>query len=174
MDVIRIDESWYARPSHVDRERVSAGGVVVRLDRGNLLVLLVREIESGGRMLDGYVLPKGGVQDGESLEEGAMREVEEETGIRELTLLGKLAMNEHLDALREVWAYNHYFLFLTQQKSGTILDDKHHFDPGWFPIESPPPMCWPDERRLLEERRTECYDLVIAHQNPKKRKKYFM
>lgn len=51
---------------------VSAGGVVVF---GNTLLLL--------KKFNGdYVLPKGRVEKGESLEEAALREVEEESGVK--------------------------------------------------------------------------------------------
>jgi hypothetical protein len=38
-----IDESWYVRPAQVSRERISAGGVVVRAHAGEPLVALARE-----------------------------------------------------------------------------------------------------------------------------------
>ena len=37
-----IDDSWYVRP-HAVPERVGAGGVVVRVEAGKLLVALVTE-----------------------------------------------------------------------------------------------------------------------------------
>ena len=51
----------------------AAGGVVVRDGR----VLLIHRPEYGD-----WSLPKGKLHDGESWEEGALREVEEETGLR--------------------------------------------------------------------------------------------
>jgi 8-oxo-dGTP diphosphatase len=51
----------------------AAGGVVVR----DGLVLLVHRPE-----YDDWSLPKGKLADGETWEEGALREVEEETGLR--------------------------------------------------------------------------------------------
>ncbi len=57
--------------------RIAAGGVVINEDG----MILVREPLNH---FDGYVwsLPKGGVDAGESDEQGALREVEEETGVR--------------------------------------------------------------------------------------------
>jgi 8-oxo-dGTP diphosphatase len=51
----------------------AAGGVIVRDGR----VLLVHRPK-----YDDWSLPKGKLEDGESWEEGALREVEEETGLR--------------------------------------------------------------------------------------------
>ncbi len=56
-------------------ERTSAGGVVVRTD-GGVEVCLIRPT---GRSVWG--LPKGGVEEGETLAETALREVAEETGL---------------------------------------------------------------------------------------------
>lgn len=59
------------------RERVvSAGGVVYHLDRDSARVLLVRERDSGL-----WRLPKGHVEQGETPEQAAVREVREETGV---------------------------------------------------------------------------------------------
>lgn len=62
-------------------ERPSAGGVVFR-PSGRIL-LLQREDESR------WCLPKGGVEEGESPEEAALREIREETGLV-CTLAGHL------------------------------------------------------------------------------------
>lgn len=170
----RIEETWYVRPESATRERVASGGVVVRIENGDLMVILVREIDTDGVVLDGYVIPKGGVQDGETIDEAAVREIEEEAGLTAVEKLADLATSERQDSMKTYWAINHYALYLTTQVSGEIKDKEHHFDVGWFPIEQLPPMFWPDERRIIQENRGRIYDLVIAHQNPKPRKKMFM
>jgi 8-oxo-dGTP diphosphatase len=55
----------------------AAGGVVYRRDDGALEVLLVHRPR-----YDDWTLPKGKLHRGESHEDGALREVEEETGLR--------------------------------------------------------------------------------------------
>lgn len=174
MEPGRIDETWYVRPATATRERVASGGVVVRIAGGDLLVVLVREIDTDGVVLEGYVIPKGGVQDGETIDEAAVREIEEEAGLTAVTKLDNLAITERQDSMKTYWAINHYALYLSTQVSGEIKDKEHHFDVGWFPIEQLPPMFWPDERRIIEENRAHIYNLVIAHQNPKPRKSMFM
>jgi len=163
-----IDDSWYERGEGLP-ERVSAGGVVVRMERGALLVALVRE---GG--VEGFVLPKGGVEEGESVEAAAIREIEEEAGLTEVSLLAPLAVLERQSEKKVYWSINHYGLYVTTQVAGVIKDTEHHFDMGWYPIDALPAMCWPDERRMIERNRKLIYEKVIAFQNPRARKKGFV
>lgn len=168
-----IDDTWYERTPELP-ERISAGGVVVRIDGGGLLVALVRERDEYGRELPGYVLPKGRVDPGEDIATTAIREIQEEAGLSALEALGELAVLEHQDLNREWWAICHYGLYYTTQISGEILDVDHHFDFGWFPLEALPEIFWPCEREMLHRERHRIYDMVISRQNPKPRKRGFM
>jgi 8-oxo-dGTP diphosphatase len=58
------------------KEKVAAGGVVVRRAADGLCVLLVHRAR-----YDDWSFPKGGVEEGETLEQAAVREVKEETGL---------------------------------------------------------------------------------------------
>jgi ADP-ribose pyrophosphatase YjhB (NUDIX family) len=168
-----IDETWYTRPEGLP-ERVSAGGAVVRIDRGAIFVALVRERNEELEEVPGYILPKGRLESGEEIGPGALREIEEEAGLTEITLLGDLGVLERLSEKKTYWAVNHYGLYVTTQVSGEIKDPDHHFGFGWFPLDNLPEMYWPDERRLLGRNRKRIYEQVIAHQNPKARKARFM
>ena len=57
---------------------VSAGGLVVSADNPNQVALISHRNRGGGR---NWVIPKGHVEVGEDLEQTALREVAEETGI---------------------------------------------------------------------------------------------
>ena len=63
------------------RRETSAGGVVFRRDGDRTLVLLIRD---GHR---NWGFPKGHLERGEAPEEAALREVREETGLRELEVV---------------------------------------------------------------------------------------
>ncbi len=55
----------------------SAGGIVIKKDDGNIKVLISQHSKHLG-----WDFPKGHIESGESSEQAALREVEEETGVR--------------------------------------------------------------------------------------------
>lgn len=57
----------------------SCGGVIYRKSHGNIEILLIKHVNSGH-----WSFPKGHVEDGETEEETAIREIKEETGIEVL------------------------------------------------------------------------------------------
>jgi ADP-ribose pyrophosphatase YjhB (NUDIX family) len=144
-----IDKSWYVRiPSAVDR--IAAGGVVVRLERNDVMVAFARE----GHFAE-FVLPKGGVHEGETVERAARREIEEETGLSDVHLIKKLGIRERLSFDKKRWQIVHYFLYRTSQREGTPRDAEKHFGVWWFPVDSLPDMLWPEQRELIETEREE-------------------
>ena len=139
-----IDETWYERPADLP-ERVASGGVIVRCDHHTPVIALVRETD-----LADYVLPKGGVEPGETVEQTARREIAEEAGLTELSLVGKLGVRERLSYDKKWWTPVHYFLYTTEQTEGTPTDSVHPDGPFWFPLDSLPPFAWPEQRTLVE------------------------
>ncbi len=61
------------------RAEVSAGGVVYRIERSGTQVALTARRTRRGELVWG--LPKGGIDEGEGVEEAAIREVREEAGL---------------------------------------------------------------------------------------------
>lgn len=151
------DESFYRKPRDIP-VRISSGGVVTRVENGNILIALTREVQ-----LTDYVLPKGGVQEGETLEGAARREILEEAGLAELRLMEKLGIGEHLNIEKTRWIRAHYFLFLTGQVSARPTDTDNHFGVGWFPLDGLPPMSWRDQRELIVSGRDRIQELVTSH-----------
>ncbi len=151
---MNIDHTWYQRPPHVT-EHVSAGGVVARLENNRSQIALI-----GERGLSGYVLPKGHVEPGESIEQAAMREIAEEAGLSDLTLIAPLGIKERLDFNKRSWKKTHYFLFLTNQSSGKPTDPNHDYEIKWFPLEAVPELFWPEQKQLVEENRERIGELI--------------
>ena len=67
------------RPDRPARAELAAGGVLVDMEKGQILLLHLTDE-------DRWCFPKGHVDPGESVETAALREVHEETGLRDLHL----------------------------------------------------------------------------------------
>lgn len=154
---MKIDKSWYIKPKSKNfPSDVSAGGVIIRIEGNKLLTALIRNPE-----FDDYLLPKGRVEKGESLENAAKREIAEETGLSKLKLIGKLGIKNRLTFEKDEWRTTHYFLFLTKQKKGTQnLQVNENYVLKWYPIDDLPPMFWSEQRELIEENRKKIKRLV--------------
>ncbi len=142
-----IDSSWYVR-SPGTPVRLTAGGVVVRGEGKRIMIALTRE-----KAFTQYVLPKGGVDPGGTLEKASAREVTEETGISDLRLLGKLGLAERLNWDKDRWVMTHFYLFETKQVEAVPTDQVKHEAMWWFPLDELPVMLWPDQRKLVEDNR---------------------
>jgi 8-oxo-dGTP pyrophosphatase MutT (NUDIX family) len=66
---------------------VSAGGVVLRKTNNKIEILLVYSPPHKA-----WVLPKGHIDKGETIEEAAIREVKEETGLEDFEIVSKLGI----------------------------------------------------------------------------------
>ena len=140
-----VNDSWYQRPLNI-RTRTAAGGVVVRLAEDNqVMVALTREL--AWRQ---FILPKGGVEAGESLETAARREIAEEAGLLNLILLSKLGETERLNSARTRWVTTHYFLFATRQINGKPTDPYRRYQLAWAPIGALPEFIWPEQLELVQ------------------------
>ncbi len=142
-----IDESWYQRPRETP-ERVASGGVVVRVSGDATFVAFTREGDT-----QGFVLPKGGVEPGENLLAAARREIEEETGLSEITLIRKLGVVERLTLDKRWWNVMHFYLFRTDQVDATPTETDNHREMSWFPIDAIPGTLWPEQRELIQANR---------------------
>src|SRR5687768_11454496 len=153
---VKIDESWYHKPPAI-RERPAAGGVVVRRDGAKLYVAFAREAD-----FPGYVLPKGGVDEGETEEQAARREIAEEIGISELKLLGDFGVRERLNFQKKRWVITRYYLYQTEQVKGTPLDAvKHYTGATWFPLDELPQILWPEQKELVESNRRRIVEAML-------------
>jgi 8-oxo-dGTP pyrophosphatase MutT (NUDIX family) len=112
----------------------SAGGIVVRYESGRAwLVVGSRRRERDGRT---WTLPKGTPEAGESREETAVREVEEETGLK-VRITGPLDSIEYgfVQSGTRIQKTVHYFLM--EPTGGDLANHDHEFDEvRWIPFES--------------------------------------
>ena len=130
---------------------VSAGGVVLAETRPDAPVALVAHRSARGSLQ--WTLPKGAQEPGESVEQTALREVREETGL-EAELVGPLDTIDYWF----VWApertryhkFVHYFLM--RFVGGDFSQHDHEMeDAAWFePAEARRRMSFANERKLLD------------------------
>ena len=138
-----IDKTWYIRPENV-KASASSGGIVVRIQDGQALIALVRE----GNFRT-YILPKGRVERGETIEAAAHSEIEEEAGLSNLRMIEYLGERQRLNFNRKRWVTIHYFLFLTNQSQTTPTDPNHVYVCEWFALDALPEFFWPEQHELV-------------------------
>lgn len=132
-------------------EEISAGGVCVQVKNGIAYVALIARRNRAGRVE--WCLPKGHIEEGETLVETAEREVCEETGItsRALASLGVIDYYFSTPGYRIHKKVHHYLL---EALSGTITaendPDQEPIDAAWFALkEAIPKLTFPNERRMV-------------------------
>jgi 8-oxo-dGTP pyrophosphatase MutT (NUDIX family) len=115
------------------RREVSAGGVVYRREGDDLEVLLAARRTRRGDLAWG--LAKGGIEADESIEDAAVREVREETGI-EADIEDPLGDTKYFYVWDEVRVRKVVHFFLMRAVGGNIEDhDDEMEDVRWFPLE---------------------------------------
>lgn len=125
---------------------ISSGGVVVK---DGAHVLLARREEH-------WQLPKGLVEEGEKIEETAIREVKEETGInaRIIKPLGKVNYWYYREGKR---IYKTVYFFLMEAISGDIKEHDSEMDEvRWFEMdEALEKIAYRNEKDILEKAKKE-------------------
>jgi 8-oxo-dGTP pyrophosphatase MutT (NUDIX family) len=131
---------------------ISAGGLVIDgIDgpREEQLAAVIGRLDRRGRML--WSLPKGHIEQGETADQTAIREVAEETGIQGdvLAALGSIDYWFVTDGRRVHKTVHHY---LMRFSSGELCDeDVEVTEVAWVPIsELTSRLAYADERRLVE------------------------
>ena len=139
-----------ARRSTRVRDAMAAGGVVVRGSGDHLEVVLT------GRDSDRtWVFPKGTPEAGESVEETALREVSEETGL-DVEILRPIGQIEYWFAVPGQRVHKVVHFFLMRALGGDVSRHDHEYDEvRWMPID--------EARRLLSyDTYREMLDRAIA------------
>ena len=131
-------------------DEVSAGGLVVDTT-GKLGLLIGRRDQtdaSGKRIL--WSLPKGHIEEGESPEQAALREVQEETGIESIIekSLGVIDF-WFMAGGKRIHKTVHHYLF--RESGGLLAPQETEVDEvAWFPLaEIVERLAYPDEKKLI-------------------------
>ena len=131
-------------------DEVSAGGLVV--DASGKLGLLIgrRDLKdtTGKRIL--WSLPKGHIEEGETPEEAALREVQEETGI--VSVIEKsLGVIDFwfMAGGKRIHKTVHHYLF-RENGGGLAAQESEVDEVAWFPLaEIVERLAYPDEKKLI-------------------------
>lgn len=134
------------------RRATSAGGLVVDDRPDGRWVVLIAHRNAAGAIQ--WTLPKGGLEDGESLESAAVREVREETGL-DAEVVRKLGVVDYWFVWRpdevRYHKFVHYFLMAYRGGDMTARDDEAE-EVVWLPLdEALSRLSHPNERALVRE-----------------------
>jgi len=139
-------------------DEVSAGGLVIDSTGTKGLLIGRRDLKDASRERLLWSLPKGHIEEGETPEQAAVREVQEETGIeseiaKELGVINFWFMAGGNRIHKTV----HHYLF--KETGGKLAPQLTEVDDvGWFPLnEIVELLAYPDEKKLIAK----SGDLVI-------------
>ena len=131
-------------------DEVSAGGLVIDSTGTKGLLIGRKDLKDASKERLLWSLPKGHIEEGETPEQAAVREVAEETGIqseisRELGVIDFWFMAGGKRIHKTV----HHFLF--REMGGELAPQISEVDEvGWFPLEEIIPLlAYPDEKKLI-------------------------
>ena len=130
-------------------EETSAGGLVIDRSGSEPKAVLIARHDRRGRLV--WSLPKGHLEEGETPEDAALREVQEETGItgRILVPLGVIDFWFMAENRRIHKTVHHY---LMEASGGELSDeDAEVVEVAWVPLTGiRDRLAYADERRLMD------------------------
>lgn len=115
---------------------ISSGALVLGLIDGEYKLALAREADKGH---DAWVIPKGHVEPSEKLAEAALREVTEETGLTDISIIAKLGQIERSSIEKsgeKVWKVIHIYLAVCMNPPAELTPtDQTISEAGWLSID---------------------------------------
>lgn len=111
------------------KEIVAAGGIVIN-EEGAGLFIFKRGV---------WDLPKGKLEPKESLKDAAIREVQEETGVKDITLQSKICITKHVFRLasgKRAIKISHWYHFSAQKQELTPQYDEGIEEVEWLDIDT--------------------------------------
>jgi 8-oxo-dGTP pyrophosphatase MutT (NUDIX family) len=128
------------------QEAMSAGGVVYREEAGRLLIALC-----GRTRARTWSLPKGTPDDGEDVEQTALREVKEETGL-DVEIESPLGDIEYYFSRGSQKFHKRVHFYLMGERGGSFEEHDPEFDVvEWFPaLQAVRTLTFPTEAEVVQ------------------------
>ena len=136
-------------------EAISCGGVVIF--RGKILLLYKNYMNKS----DGWVLPKGTVEDGEEYTETALREVLEESGV-EATIMKYIGSSSYRFTIPDdvVEKEVHWYLMMADSYYSKPQREEYFVDSGYYKYhEAYHLLKFSNEKQILEKAYAEYQEL---------------
>ena len=136
-------------------EAISCGGVVIF--RGKILLLYKNYMNKS----DGWVLPKGTVEEGEEYTETALREVLEESGAK-ATIMKYIGKSEYRFTIPDdvVEKEVHWYLMMADNYYSKPQREEYFVDSGYYKFhEAYHLLKFPNEKQILEKAYNEYLEL---------------
>jgi len=140
-----------SKPRYAKRvDETSAGGLVIDSTRTKGLLIGRIDQKDATRTKILWSLPKGHIEEGETPEEAAIREVQEETGITS-SITRSLGVIDFwfMASGKRIHKTVHHFLF--EEVGGVLAPQESEVDEvAWFPLaEIVDRLAYPDEKKLI-------------------------
>lgn len=136
-------------------EAISCGGVVIY--RGKVLLLY----KNYKHKYEGWVLPKGTVEEGEEFQETALREVKEEAGV-DASIIKYVGKSQYsFRTYNDTVVKNvHWYLMMSKNYYSKPQKEEYFLDSGYYKYHEAYHMLkFPNERQILEDAYQEYIDL---------------
>ena len=110
-------------------EEHSAGSIIFRIEKGEILFLLLHYEEGH------WGAPKGHIEKGETLEQTALREIREETGLTDINFVpGFQAKNHYTYNKGGQFSNKCVVFFLSQTRNIDVRLSDEHLEYAWLPF----------------------------------------
>ena len=135
-------ESFHKSKDPVILERTAARGIV--LDGDKILMLFTKRYND-------YSFPGGGVDEGEEVHHGLIRELQEETGAKNIKILNHFGSYEetrptHYKDIDFVHMISHFYVCSADRELGAASPEQYEIDNGSEPV-------WIDIREAIKHNR---------------------
>jgi len=106
----------------------SAGGVIIKKEKGQPRVLLIKD--SYGH----WIWPKGHIEKGETPEDAALREISEETGLKKIQTEERLGKQQYFFTLqgKRIFKTVHIFLVKANAREKLVIQTSEIEKGQWF------------------------------------------